>query len=270
MHPRQIILPALALALASMYFGNAKAEGVAAYFESSGTAQKPRSTAGLAIHGGDRLQLQAGVALQGAAFTDDSSQRATGSTEIVPSLRSAFSLAPNLELETRVSFAEWNAGTESSANTRLRYRKSLRTFINSLEGTIWRTDDGSTQQALKLGFDRRLGDGATLTPLKITGTAVFEATQSAADWANDTHRVGLETRVAGLMPRLSSADQSLSFKVEKIVGARVESASTLAYNHAWNVTSLTNLGFKVEFPRRTFSPADDFEPALGFDWRARF
>src|SRR5690554_3187752 len=104
MHPQRKISLALALALASQVFANAKAEGVATYFESSGSKQKPRSNAGVAIHGGDRLQLQAGVALQGAALVEDPAQRTSGSTEVVPNLRSAFHLAPNLELETRVNF----------------------------------------------------------------------------------------------------------------------------------------------------------------------
>jgi hypothetical protein len=270
MHLRRKFSLAIGLALVVPVFENAKADGVAAYFESSGTEQKPRSNAGLSINGGDWLKLQAGVALRGTALATDPAHRATGSTEVVPSLRSAVSIAPNFDLETRLSFAEWNAGTDATADTRLRYRKSLRTFINSFEGSVWRSRDGLTRQALKLGFRRLLGDAAALTPLKITGTAVFEATQSAADWASDSRRVGFETRLAGLMPRLHAADQSLSFKVEKTVGTRVESASTLAYNHAWTVSSLTSVGFKVEFPRRSYSPADDFEPALGFDWNSRF
>ena len=267
--PRRRISVGLGFALGALALGEASAEGLATYFESSGTAQKPRSNAGLSIDGGERLRLQAGIALRGAGSPSDPAKRASGSTEVVPNLRSAFSIAENLDIETRVSFAEWNAGTQTTADTRLRYRKSLGAFINHFEGSVWRSRDGLTKQALRLGFNQLLG-GPASAPVTISGAAILEATQSAAEWASDSRRFGLETRVGGLMPNFPAADQSLSFKVEKTVGTRRESASVLAYDHAWTVSSLTRLGFKVEFPRHSSSPADDFEPALGFDWRARF
>lgn len=267
--PRRKLSVALALALSGPVLGEAQAQGFATYFESSGTAQKPRSNAGLSIDGGDRLRLQAGVALRGAGAPGDSAGRANGSTEVVPNLRSAFSIAKNLDIETRVSFAEWNAGTQTTGDTRLRYRKSLGAFVNQVEGSVWRSHDGLTKEALRLGFNQPLGGPAT-APITISGAAILEATQSAVEWASDSRRIGLETRIGGLMPNFPAANQSLSFKFEKSVGSRRESASVLAYDHAWSVSSLTNLGFKLEFPRHSSSPADDFEPALGFDWRARF
>ena len=267
--PRRRISVGLALALGALALGEAHAQGLATYFESSGTAHKPRSNAGLSIDGGERLRLQAGIALRGAGTRIDTAQRASGSTEVVPNLRSAFSIAKNLDIETRVSFAEWNAGTQTTADTRLRYRKSLGAFINHFEGSVWHSRDGLTKEALRLGFNQLLG-GPAGAPVTISGAAILEATQSAVEWASDSRRIGLETRVGGLMPNFPAADQSLSFKVEKTVGTRRESASVLAYDHAWTVSSLTSLGFKVEFPRHSSSPADDFEPALGFDWRARF
>jgi hypothetical protein len=270
METRRTLSAVLAIALTAAVLCDADAQGLAPYFQSSGTEQKPRSNAGVALQGGDWLRVQADVALRGSPLAADAAQRASGSTEIVPNLRSALSLAKNLDIETRVSFAEWNAGSGATADTRLRYRKSLDAFIDSLEGSIWRSRDGLTKQVVRLGFNQLLGDASALTPLTLTGAAIFEATQSATEWSADARRVGFETRVAGLMPRFAAADQSLSFKVEKTVGTRRESTSTLSYDHAWTVSSLTNIGFKVEFPRRTYSPADDFEPLFGFDWRSRF
>lgn len=267
--PRRRISIALALALGAPAFGEAHAEGLATYFESSGTAQKPRSNAGLSIDGGERLRLQAGFALRGAGAPGATAPRAGANTEVVPNLRSAFSIAKNLDLETRVSFAEWNAGTETTADTRLRYRKSLGTFINHFEGSVWHTRDGLTREAVRLGFNQPLG-GPASAPVTFSGAAILEATQSAEEWASDSRKIGLETRVGGLMPHFPAANQSLSFRVEKTSGTRRESASVLAYDHAWTVSSLTSVGFKVEFPRYSSSPADDFDPALGFDWRARF
>lgn len=267
---------ALALLLAVPLFGEAHGESLAAYFESSGTEQKPRSNAGVSIQGRDWLQLRAGIALRATASPGDSTQlRPSGSfTEIVPNLRSTVSLAKNLAIETRVSFDEWNAGAGATGDTRLRYRKSLDAFVDELDGSIWRSHDGVTKQSLRLGFNQLLGDPAASVPLTISGAATFEATRSAAaspaEPSTGSRTVGVETRVSGLMSRFLPTDHGLTFKAEKTVGMRHESASVLAYDQAWTLGSLTSLGFKLEFPRRSSSPADDFEPSIGFDWHGRF
>jgi hypothetical protein len=276
MDTRRNISTVLALTLTAAFFAEARAEGVATYFESSGTAYKPRSNAGLSIHGRDWLQLRAGIALRATASPGDSTQlRPSGSfTEIVPNLRSTVSLAKNLDIETRVSFAEWNDGASATADTRLHYRKSLDAFIDELDGSIWRSHDGLTKQSLRLGFNQLLGDPAAIAPFTISGAATFEATQSAttspAEPSAGSRSVGLETRVTGLLSRFLTTDHGLTFKAEKTVGPRRESASVLAYDQAWTLGSVTSLGFKLEFPRQSFSPADDFEPSIGFDWHGRF
>jgi hypothetical protein len=274
MDTRRKIPAVLALTLTTALFGEANAEGVATYFESSGTEQKPRSNAGVSIDGRDWLQLRAGVALRATASPGGSNQLGPrGSfTEIVPNLRSTVSIADNLDIETRVSFAEWNAGTGATADTRVRYRRSLDTFVDELDGSISRSHDGGTKQTLRLGFNQLLGDTAAVAPLTISGAAIFEATQHAvaAETSAGSRKVGLETRVSGLLPRFFAADHDLTFKAEKTVGARRVSTSVLAYNQAWTLGTLASLGFKLEFPRESYSPADDFAPSIGFDWRGRF
>jgi hypothetical protein len=276
MDTRRSISTVLALTLTAAFCGEAKAEGVTPYFETSGSEHKPRSNAGVALDGRDWLQLRAGVALRANASPGDTTQLrpSVSSTEIVPNLRSTLSLAKNLALETRVSFADWNEGAGTTADARLHYRKSLDAFVDELDGSISHSRDGRTKQSLRLGFNQLLGDPAAVAPLTISGAATFEATQAAAavstEPAAGSHRVGLETRVTGLLSRFLTTDHGLTFKAEKTVGAQRESASVLTYDQAWTLGSLTRLGFKLEFPRRSSSAADDFEPAIGFDWRGRF
>jgi hypothetical protein len=275
MDTRRTLSAVLALTLTA-FCGDAESEGLATYFESSGTLHKPRSNAGLSIHGRDWLQVRAGVALRATASPGDSTllRPSASLTEIVPNLRSTVSIAKNLALETRVSFADWNAGAGATADTRLRYRKSLNAFVDDLDGSIWRSRDGLTKQSLRLGFNQLLGDAAAVTPLTISGAATFEATQAAAaapaEPAAGSHKVGLETRVTGLLSRFLATDHGLTFRAEKTVGVHRESASVLAYDQAWTLGSLSSLGFKLEFPRQSSSPADDFAPSIGFDWRGRF
>ena len=266
MQARPILWTALALALAAPWCTAAHAEGVTAYFESAGTSQKARSNAGLSLTG-ERVRMRADLAVRGAWSQSPPHalyRRSSGSTEVVPNVRSAFTIARNLDVETRVSFAEWNAGADATVDTRVRFRKSLGAFFDELDGSLWRLPGGLTRQAVRLGFGRVLGDGGTTAPLAITGAASFEATRG------DSRKVGVETRVAGLLSPFLATDHAVSLKVEKTVGARPESASTLAYDQSWTPNPLTELGFNLMLKRETYSPANDFAPAFTFTWRSQF
>ena len=256
------------LALGARPFDDANAEAVTTHFESSGTERSLRSNAGLSVQR-DRLRVRADVALRAAASPDDlQHQRPTGSTEVVPNLRSAFTIAKNLDLETRVSFAEWNAGTDSTVDTRLRYRRSLDSFFNELDGSVWRSPDGRTRQTLRLGFREALGDPGATTPLTIAGEAIFEAVQNTALSSVDSRKVGIETRVAGLLSFVPT-DHALSFRVEKTVGARAERARMLGYDQSWTLSSLTQLGLNMRVQSRTLGAANNVEPWIQFNWRTR-
>jgi hypothetical protein len=268
---RRRIRAALALALSAQLF-QANAQGLTTYLETSGTEQKPRSNAGLSMQG-DRLRIRADVALraqQVAALVHSLEPRRSGSTEVVPNLRSSFTLAKNLDLETGVNFAEWNAHSATTFNTRLRYRKSLDTFFDELDGSVWRSPEGRTTQRLRLGFHETLG--SDFAPLTITGAAVLEATQSAGltGQSSDSHRLRLETKLAGLMPAFLGADHAVGFKVEKTAGARPESTSTLTYDQAWTPSPVTSLGLNLQLLQQEYSAGDGLEPSFGFTWRSKF
>jgi hypothetical protein len=273
---RRQIWTVLILALSAPLV-HAQAQGVTTFLESSGTQQKLRSNAGLSLQN-DRLRMRAGLALrtqQVAAPIYALDARPSGSTEVVPNLRSAFTIAKNLDLETGVSFAEWNARSEAKFDTRLRYTKPLRMFFDELDGSLWRSPEGLTKQGVRLGFHELLGgDGVGLVPLTIAGAAVFEATQSGAaalaGQSNDSRRLRLETRVAGLMPTFLGADHAVGFSVEKTAGTRTESSSTVTYDQSWTLSPLTKLGLNLQFLRQSYSAADDFEPSLDFTWRSKF
>jgi hypothetical protein len=275
MDARPNIWAVLVLALAAQLFDQAKAQSFSTYFESSGTQHKPRSNAGVSVQG-DRLHMQADLALRAAPIGSQSAAiyQRTADTQVVPNVRSAFTIARNLDIETRVNFAEWNAGTDTTFDTRLHYKKSLGAFFDELDGSFWRTPDGLTKQSLRLGFYQILGDASAMAPLTITGRAIFEATQNAVPTlpglSGDSHKVGVETRVAGLMSPFLAADNSLSLKIEKTLGMRAGSASTVAYDQAWALSPLTRLGFNLKLLRQTYSLANDVEPSINFTWRSQF
>jgi hypothetical protein len=249
----------------------AEGQGISTYLSTSGTEQKPRSNAGLALQG-ERLRMRADLAVRGRqvdapAFTLQ--PRSSGSTEVVPSLRSAFTIAEHLNLETGVSFSEWNTSSATTFDTRLRYKKPLNAFFNELDGSLWRSPEGATKQTVRLGFHEAIG-GAGFAAPTITGAAIFEATQPAlTTQTGDYYRARIEAKVAGLMPTFLGADHALGFKLERLIGARPESSSALTYNPSWTPGALTKLGLNLQLQRLNYA-AEAFTPSVDFTWRSRF
>jgi hypothetical protein len=266
------ISAALALVLSAPLFDEADAQGLTSYLESSGTELKLRSNAGLAVQT-DRLRMRADFALRAQqAATASLGLAHGGSTEVVPNLRSALTIAKNLDIETRVNFAEWNARSDTTFDTRVRYRKPLDVFFDELDGSLWRSPDGLTKQSLRLGFKQVLGDSGGTSPLTITGQAIFETTQGAAatGLSSDSRKVGVETRLAGFNSAFLAADHALIFKVEKTSGAQPVSASAVTYDQSWTVSPMTKVGLNLQLLRQSYSPANDFEPSLDLSWRSQF
>lgn len=274
METRWPILAVLALVLPAQLFGEANAQGLTTYLESSGTGLKPRSNAGLAVQT-DRLRVRADFAVRGTQIAPPPLALAPpggGSTEVVPNLRSALTIAKNLDIETRVNFAEWNTRSATTFDTRVRYRRRLDIFFDELDGSLVRSPDGLTKQTLGLGFKQILGDVGGISPLVITGRAIFETTQNAAvaGLSSDSRKVGVETRLAGFTPAFLAADNALVFKVDRTSGAQRTSTSAVTYDQSWTVSSMTKLGLNLQLLRESYSPANAFEPSVGLTWRSQF
>jgi hypothetical protein len=258
----------LVLILFAGLFEQANAQQLTTYLESSGTGLRPRSNAGLAVQT-DRLRMRADFALRAHQSAAASLGWAPprGRTEVVPNLRSALTIAKNFDIETRVNFAEWNARSDTTFDTRVRYKRSLDVFFDELDGSLWRSPDGLTKQSLRLGFTQALGDFGGIAPLTLTGQAIFETTQGAAALSTDSHKVGVETRLASA---LLATNHALIFKVEKTSGAQPTSATAVTYDQSWAMSPVTKLGLNLQFLRQSYNPANDFEPSIDVSWRSQF
>jgi hypothetical protein len=231
------------------------AEGIATYFESS-AHHNPRSNTGVSLSG-DRLRLQADLSMRAPEDR----------TEIVPNVRSGFTLGESIDIETRVNFTELNTGSDASFDTRLHLR-SLGPFFDELEGTVRRSPDGLTTQLLRLGFYQIVGNASAITPITLTGRAIYELTQGAP-LAEAGRKRGLETRLTGLTSPLPGAG-ALSLTVEQISGARPQSNRALAFDQSWSYRNVAELGLKMKLLRATYTTADDLEPSIDFTWHSRF
>jgi hypothetical protein len=190
---------------------------------------------------------------------------------VIPSVRSSLAVAKHLDLETKVSFAEWNAGTDTTLDARLRYRKPLDTFFNELDGSVRRTPDGLTNEVLRLGFRQPFGEGGADAPLTIAGAAIFEAVQNpdAPEDTADNRKLGFEMKITGLTSPFRHASHRLSLKLERTAGMHDESSGTLAYDQSWRLGSLVRLGFTLKLLRRTNGIVENSEPSFDFSWRGK-
>jgi hypothetical protein len=171
-----------------------------------------------------------------------------------------------------VNFAEWNARSDTTFDTRLRYRRSLDVFFDELDGSVWRSPDGLTKQSLRLAFNRTFVNFGSTTPLTIRGQAIFETTQGgeAAGLSSNSRKIGVETKLAGFNPAFVAADHALILRVEKTSGAQRASVSAVSYDQSWTVSPMTKLGLNLRLLRQSYSPADDFQPSIDFSWRSQF
>ena len=260
-HMIRVLLVAALLVFVS---DRAMAEGFKSYVESS-AANKPRTDAGVSVEG-DRVRLNA-----------DLSMRAPGdTTQIVPRLSSSFAISDKLGVEAHVAFAEWNTRSklsEATFDTKVRFRTSA-PFLEELEGQVWRSPDGESKEMLRLGFYQMLRPADESPALTLRGKAVFETAVGPADALGDagrpqTRRVGIETVLGGFLSRLLAGQNALSLKLERVTGATVENAKSLAFNHAWALPNLTQFALNVRMLSATQSTEGRVEPSVGLSWHRR-
>ncbi len=261
-HMARVLLVA---ALAIFGSDRASAEGFKSYFESS-ASQKPRTDAGVSVEG-DRLRLNA-----------DLSMRSPGdATQIVPRLSSSFSISDKLGVETEVDLAEWNTRAkllEATFNTRVSFRSSA-PFLEVLEGQVWRSPDGQSKETLRVGFYQTLRPADESPAVTLRGKAVLETSLGADDALGgaqrpETRRLRIETVLGGILSGLLNGQNALSLKLEHLTGATVDTAKSVAFNHAWKYAGFSQFAFNVRMLCATQGTAGRVEPSVGLSWSSRF
>jgi hypothetical protein len=246
----------------------ASAADVSEYFESA-AGGKPRSNAGLVVRG-DWLQLKADVALR----------HGSGGTQVVPNFRSTFDLGAHLDVETRVDFADRNyegGAIGATVNTRVHYDPPA-PFLEAVDGTAWKSADGQEGEALNIAFRKVISIAGRERPITIRGLAAVETTSIGAlpsalpedPGAEGSRRYRVETEVRGLIRSLSRGKSALRLKIERLAGAQVETAKSVAYDYSWTVRNVVQLGLNVGMRSATEQAVAVLEPSVGLTWRTQF
>jgi hypothetical protein len=259
----RVALPLMAAAAAR----SACAADVSSYFDSA-AGRKPHGNAGLVVNGG-WMQLKADVALRAQS----------GSTAVVPNLRSVFDVGNRLDVETRVDLADRNdsgGALGATMNTRVHYDPPPK-FLEAVEGVVWKAPDGEAGEKLNIAFKKVVGAAERERPITIRGRAAVETTTipvagsvGGVSPADESHRYGFETEIRGLLSGLVRGSGALRLTVERFAGARVETVRSLAYDYSWTVRNFAHLGLNVGMRRDTRPALVVSEPSLGLTWRAQF
>jgi hypothetical protein len=257
---------ALLAAAALCATNGSRAADFTPYFDSA-ASDKPRSNAGMSL-AGDRMTMKADLAVRAPDHE----------TQIVPNVSSALELAHGLDLETRMSLADWNSADESPGakfDTRLHFQSSA-PFLDEFEGRYWRSPAGQTGRLLKFGFYQKLRGSSSLAPLTIRSRATLETTDG---WAAATampsatapnRKIGWETELGGVAAGLLPGRSALKLRVERVAGEQAETTHSLAYDQSWSLRNLGQFGVNVKMLRATLTTEDTLQPSIGFSWRAQF
>jgi hypothetical protein len=246
---------------------SACAADVSEYVDSA-AGSSPRGNAGFVVSS-DWVQLKADVALR----------TQSGGTEVVPNLRSKFDLGARVGVEARVDLGDRNGNDAAGmVKTRVHYDPPPQ-FLESVDGVVWRSPDGQTGEKLDIAFRKVIGAAARERPITIRGRAGVESTfwegaapqpDSVSSMPEQSRRYSFETEVRGLLGSLARGKSALRLKIERLAGAHVESAKSLAYNYSWTVRNFAQLGFNVGMRSATEEAIAVLEPSLGLTLKAKF
>jgi hypothetical protein len=195
----------------------------------------------------------------------------------VPNVRSLFDVGTRVDVETRLDLADRNGNAGAfAANTRVHYDPPPQ-CLEAIDGTVWRSPDGQAGEKLNIAFRKVVGAADRDGPITIRARAAIETTRldvvpavaDAASPGEASHRIGLEAEIRGLLRGIVAGRSALRVKVDRFVGARVETVRSLAYDYSWTVRDVVQLGLNVGMQSTTQPASVASGPSLGLTWRAR-
>jgi hypothetical protein len=120
-----------------------------------------------------------------------------GRSTVMPQLYSTLTLAPKVQMETRVDFPEWNSaagGVDEAVEVKLRLR-SMVPLIDEIEGRSWRGSDGLIRHAVRVATAEPVASSVAGRPITLGLGATVEQTEPTGSPA--TVYTGLEANLTG-------------------------------------------------------------------------
>jgi len=220
--------------------------------------------------------------------------------QVLPRIRSGFTLGEKLDIQTLMSLPDWNAETGSSraaVDTKFRLTapmpfvdrfdarirqlpsgvsrettvvfRSPIAFVDRLQGRLRQLPDGVSRYSMEFGFPEVLTNTGAQRPTSLTGGATLE--EIAESDRPDIFRLGMQMVFAGSASSgLATSRASDRYKVilryEQETGNLERRATSLAYDHSWAIRDLARIEFNLKLLRRAVA----VDTTLGFNWQAEF
>lgn len=230
----------------------------APYLNNATVPNQPKSVAGVDLNVGL-------IDLRGALTTIKNGV----STQVNPQLVSRMSLADNLTLQNRVTFANWN-NTVSSANgaveTSLTARSKL-PLVNDVVGAVGHDGTGASHRSLRINAREKVLPG--LWPalwndsLKLQANATLNQTSTATQRATST--AGVEAALVQQVPADKSRN-SIGIKYATSAGQIQNWQQSTIVSHVWTPSEMLRLGVEYELKREAVGSQN----AVRFTWRGYF
>lgn len=192
-------------------------------------------------------------------------KRAGIATLVTPQLVSNFAVAPDVTLETRATFSNWNEGTLSTSNaiqTKLTARSVL-PMLAEIEGLMRHDTTGESHRKLRLQMRETNFPAFRSDPIVLKANATIE--QIEVNNSPGALRTGVE---AALVQRSAahSASNRIGFRYTAESGATESQRQAAALSRTWAQNNVLRLGVEYELTHE----AATLQGTLRLTWQGYF
>jgi hypothetical protein len=200
------------------------------------------------------------IDLRGAVVT----KRAGAETLVMPQLVSSFLLIPDVSIQTRATFANWNEGVASNGDTietKLTAHSILPMFAE-IEGLVGRDVAGESYRTLRFKMHETALPTFWFEPITLKANASFERIDLGKAST-------LLTGVEAALVQKSASDRvynRIGFKYTAETGATEYQRQAATFTRSWLQNDLLRLGVEYELTHEAAS----LQNAVRFTWQGYF
>ncbi len=215
---------------------------------------QPKSDIGINV-GANALNLSGAI----------TAKRVGAATLVMPQLVSSFAIAPALKLETRATFANWNARTASATDaieTKLTAHSVL-PMLAEIEGMVGRNVAGESRHKLRF----KMNDAAIASILSKPILLKTNASIEQIDYGRVSG--ALLTGVEAALVQNSASNTAfnrIGYKYTTKTGVTEYQRQAAAFSRSWAQNDVLRLGVEYELMQE----AADQHSTFRFTWKAYF
>lgn len=215
----------------------------------------------------DRPQSSVGVDVLAHALRlrgDLTARSENGRTYVAPQLFSTVQIAPKVNFETRVDFAEWNTQStliDNNVEVKVRLRSVL-PLIKEIEGRSWRASDGATRNTLLMTVAEKIASTPYGRPITFRGSATVE--QAVNQGVPMVRSTGMEASLTGFGG--AGTENRLAFVHRIHSGATDRQHSSISFARSWPVNKYVRVAINCEL----IDSPEGRQDRVAMSWQGKF